>query len=182
LAALSCLIVVSGALFLASANPWIMVLAAMLGNVAVGTGETGPFLTLEQVSLARRCSRERMTRLYSFYNLTGYGAAGLGAALVARQDVPVKALFAAFAVAGMMQLGLYLMLKPQAQAPVPMKTAPLASSKPLVRKLALLFSLDAFAGGFARHHATPMRPMPRLEVAAALRVAARRGAWAASKP
>lgn len=148
LAALSCLIVISGALFLVSANPWIMVLAAMLGNVAVGTGESGPFLTLEQVSLARICPRERMTRLYSFYNLTGYGAAALGAALVACQDIPVKALFAIFLAAGMIQIGLYLTLKRQVQAPVPMKTVPHSPSKPLVRKLALLFSLDAFAGGF----------------------------------
>lgn len=148
LAALSCLIVVSGALFLISANPWIIVLAAMLGNVAVGTGETGPFLTLEQVSLARLCSREQMTRLYSFYNLTGYAAAALGAALVARQDIPVKAFFAIFISAGAIQTGLYVTLKGQVQAPTPMKVVQHTPSKPLVRKLALLFSLDAFAGGF----------------------------------
>lgn len=148
LAALSCLIVVSGALFLASGNPWIIVLAAMLGNVSVGTGETGPFLTLEQVSLARLCPRDSMTRLYSFYNLTGYAAAALGAVLVALQDIPVQALFAAFLAAGVMQTGLYTTLKRQVQTPVSMKPVSHAPSKPLVRQLAFLFSLDAFAGGF----------------------------------
>jgi hypothetical protein len=53
------LIVVSGALFLLSRNPWGLVAAAMLGNLAVGTGETGPFLSLEQVIVTRATARER---------------------------------------------------------------------------------------------------------------------------
>ena len=42
--------VTAGALLLASRDPVVVVLAAMLGNVAVGAGETGPFLTLEQMT------------------------------------------------------------------------------------------------------------------------------------
>src|SRR5262245_16657331 len=37
--------VAAALLFLAAREPWLFVLAAMLGNLAVGTGETGPFLT-----------------------------------------------------------------------------------------------------------------------------------------
>ena len=44
---------VAALLLLASRNPAIVILAAMLGNVAVGTGETGPFLSIEQVVIAR---------------------------------------------------------------------------------------------------------------------------------
>ena len=49
LVAQASLIVVSALVFLATEQPWLIVAAAMVGNLAVGTGETGPFLTLEQV-------------------------------------------------------------------------------------------------------------------------------------
>lgn len=145
---LSCLIVVSGALLLLSRDPRIVILAAMLGNLAVGAGETGPFLTVEQVVLARLGPKERMTRLYSFYSLTGYVAAALGAALVSRGNVSLQALFAAFAVGGILQLGLYAALAGTARASVPDGSGLKMPSRPLVKRLAILFSLDSFAGGF----------------------------------
>ena len=52
-----------------SREPWIVVAAAMIGNVAVGTGETGPFLTVEQVVVTRDTPRERLTHVLSHYNL-----------------------------------------------------------------------------------------------------------------
>ena len=45
LLAQAALIIASAILFLSTREPWLVVLAAMLGNLAVGTGETGPFLT-----------------------------------------------------------------------------------------------------------------------------------------
>src|SRR5262245_59081041 len=44
---LASLSVVAGVLLLIAHAPWVVVLAAMLGNVAVGAGETGPFLSIE---------------------------------------------------------------------------------------------------------------------------------------
>src|SRR6059036_1302114 len=69
-------------LLLVTRDPWLVVLAAMLGNVAVGTGETGPFLTMEQVVVARAVGAERRTWILSLYNLIGYAAGALGAATV----------------------------------------------------------------------------------------------------
>src|SRR5207245_541837 len=51
LLALGALSAVAAVIFLSSRDPRLVVLAAILGNVAVGTGETGPFLTLEQVRI-----------------------------------------------------------------------------------------------------------------------------------
>src|SRR5262245_21085484 len=84
LVAQSVLIVVSALLFLATRQPWLVVVAAMIGNLAVGTGETGPFLALEQVIVTRATGRARLTMALAFYNLAGYAAAGLGAAAVTR--------------------------------------------------------------------------------------------------
>lgn len=145
---LSGLIVASGTLFLLSRGPWGVVVAAMVGNVAVGAGETGPFLTLEQVLLARQGSREALTRLYSLYNLTGYVAAALGAALVSRELVSLPTLFAVFAASGLVQAALYAALGDAVAAPVPPAGGLRMPSAPLVRRVAALFALDSFAGGF----------------------------------
>jgi len=42
LGALALLSVLAAALLLVSEHPWVVVLAAMIGNVAVGTGEPAP--------------------------------------------------------------------------------------------------------------------------------------------
>src|SRR5438309_9892960 len=82
LVGLAGLSVIAALLLLATREPWLVVLAAMLGNVAVGTGETGPFLALEQVRIARAVAADRRTAALSVYNLLGYAAAALGAATV----------------------------------------------------------------------------------------------------
>src|SRR2546429_3437152 len=69
-------------ILLSSRDPRLVVLAAMLGNVAVGTGETGPFLALEQVRIARAVAAGQRTAALSIYNLLGYAAAALRAATV----------------------------------------------------------------------------------------------------
>src|SRR5678816_402933 len=83
-------------------RPRLVVAAAMLGNVAVGAGETGPFLTVEQVLLARAVPAARRTTVLSVYNLIGYAAAAVGAAAVALAPRP-RALFAVFLVCAVAQ-------------------------------------------------------------------------------
>lgn len=142
LAALSAL---AAALLLLFGQPWVVVAAAMLGNVAVGTGETGPFLTLEQVVVARAVAAQRRTAILSLYNLIGYGAAALGAITVAVFAIPSR-LFAMFLVGAALQLLCYRRLP--ARRPPPSGPRPAPVSAPLIRRLAALFSLDSFAGGF----------------------------------
>ncbi|MEK7444570.1 MAG: MFS transporter, partial [candidate division NC10 bacterium] len=148
LVALAGLGVLSAGLFLVSQQPWIVVAAAMVGNLAVGTGETGPFLALEQVAVTRATPRERLTGVLSLYNLTGYVSSALGAALVASATTSPTTLFTVFLVGGILQLALYALLRPQA-APRPAAGARAGfPSRPLVRRIAALFALDSLAGGF----------------------------------
>jgi len=147
LAAQSGCIVAAAALFLSTHQPWLVVLAAMLGNLAVGTGETGPFLTLEQVVITRTAARERLTAVLSLYNLAGYVAAGLGAAAIGWTHAAPQSLFAVFLLSGVAQVIMYLALTP-APARVAAGARPAGPSRPLVRRLAALFALDSFAGGF----------------------------------
>jgi MFS family permease len=146
-AALGALAVLSAAaagLLLVSSHPWVVVLAAMLGNVAVGTGETGPFLSIEQVVIARAVSGARRTTVLSVYNLLGYAAAGLGAIIVGL--AAPRALFAVFLAGSAAQALLYARLP--AVAPAARRAAGAGPSAALIRRLAALFALDSFAGGF----------------------------------
>ena len=145
---LAALSVLAGALFLIARDPWLVVLAAMLGNLAVGTGETGPFQALEQVVVTRASTREDLTRALSLYNLIGYVASAFGAALVARLPTPA-AVFALFLAGAALQVLAYARMEPLPPAtPAAGTRAAAATSRPLVRRLAALFALDSLAGGF----------------------------------
>ena len=138
------LTVIAAAMLLATRNPYVVVLAAMLGNIAVGAGETGPFLSIEQVAIARAVRAGRRTTVLSAYNLVGYGAAALGAAAVSLGSP--RTLFAGFLAAAIVQGGAYALLGRVTLGPAGPREAP--RSTPLIRRLAGLFALDSFAGGF----------------------------------
>jgi MFS family permease len=150
LVGLAALIVVAALLLLSTRSPWLVVLAAMLGNLAVGTGETGPFLALEHVTVSRAAARERLTMTLSLYNFSGYVAAAVGAALVGRVGAAPAVLFAVFLAGGLVQMAAYAMMETRgAVAPrVVRQSAAAAPSRPLIRRLAALFALDSLAGGF----------------------------------
>jgi len=142
------LIVVSALVFLATEQPWLIVAAAMVGNLAVGTGETGPFLTLEQVAVTRATPRERLTTALSLYNLAGYAASALGAAAVGYAGPSPRLLFALFLVGGLVQMGAYALMRPEPVRSASTRHAAPMPSRPLIHRLAALFALDSLAGGF----------------------------------
>jgi MFS family permease len=142
------LIVASALLLLASDQPWLIVAAAMIGNLAVGTGETGPFLTLEQVAVTRASPRAEVTTALSRYNLAGYGAAAVGAAAVARAGASPRLLFAVFLLGGLVQIAAYALMRPDIPPARVSRSLAAPPSRPLVHRLAALFALDSLAGGF----------------------------------
>jgi MFS family permease len=145
LLALTALSAASALLLLGSAWPPLVILAAILGNVAVGTGETGPFLAIEQVVIARAVPADRRTHVLSLYNFLGYGAGAAGAAVVGLAP-SYRALFGAFLVAAVLQAIAYSRLR--VGSPPSRRTEGTRSSAPLIRRFAALFALDSFAGGF----------------------------------
>src|SRR5499426_1138466 len=148
LVAQSALIVISAILFLTTRQPWLVVVAAMIGNLAVGTGETGPFLALEQVIVTRATGRARLTMALAFYNLAGYAAAGLGAAAVTRAGAAPRSLFTLFLVSGLVQIAAYALLSSERPPSVSGRSPAEKPSRPFVRRIAAIFALDSFAGGF----------------------------------
>jgi hypothetical protein len=157
---LACLATGAGILLATARTPALVVLAAMLGNVAVSTGETGPFLSIEQVLVARAAAGRDLTLRMSLYNLVGYVASGLGALAVAALpgggsvvgagtvgDGGYGLLFWLFALSGAVQVLLYARL-PNIPVRPPAAGARHFPSRRLVYRIAALFALDSFAGGF----------------------------------
>jgi MFS family permease len=145
LLALAALSALSALLFLGSTSAVVVVLAAVLGNVAVGTGETGPFLTIEQVIITRSIAADRRTHVLGLYNFLGYGAGAIGAVTVALAT-DYRALFVVFLGAAVVQGLAYARLR-GGEASV-RRVDGAHSSTPLIRRFAALFALDSFAGGF----------------------------------
>jgi MFS family permease len=146
LVGLSFLCIASAILFLVSRNPWLVVFAGMIGNLAVSVGETGPFLSIEQVILTRAVSFEKRTAALSYYHFVGYGASAVGAATYGViKSTP--ALLVLFLAGSLVQLAAFWLLSDQ-RVQHRAGSGRFFSSSPTIRKIAALFSLDSFGGGF----------------------------------
>jgi MFS family permease len=140
------------ALFLSNAW-WAPVFAGIVGNMTVGSGEVGPFLSLEQAILPRTCNSNRRTLAFSIYNLVGYGASSLGALIAGiPQYFGYRPLFLAYMASGLLGAFLYASLSGKVEIEHAEEgkkhTALSPKARPMVLKLSALFAVDAFGGGF----------------------------------
>src|SRR6266849_1131237 len=115
--------------------------------LAVGTGETGPFLTLEQVRITRAIPASRRTVALSVYNFLGYAAAALGSVTVGALAA-YRPLFLIFLAGAAVQCAAYACLPREASVERRRPEGTRLPSAPLIRRLAALGALDSFAGGF----------------------------------
>ncbi len=139
---------------------WPLLLVAFAGTLNPSSGDVSVFLPLEHARLADSCQGAARTSLFARYSLLGALFAALGALASGAPQFLVSALgfaqldafrvmFLLYALVGGVVWLLYHRLPmpaPEAKALAPQ---PLRESKPIVLRLALLFSVDAFAGGLA---------------------------------
>ena len=135
---------------------WILVLVALTGTLSTDPNESGPITSIEQAMMGSS-PREVRARVFGRYNAVAYlaGAAGALAAggpeLLRRSTPSIPTdqrwllLFALVALAG---VAISLRLSPAVESAVPTTGRPLQRSRSTVARLAALFGLDAFAGGF----------------------------------
>jgi MFS family permease len=148
----------AGTLLFLTTAWWAPVLAGIVGNMTVGAGEVGPFLSLEQAIIPKTCDSQRRTLAFSIYNLVGYGASSLGALTAGLPQyfgsgvAGYRPLFLAYLASGLLGAFLYSSLSKKVEVDHltrRMKHQALSSkAKPIVFKLSALFSIDAFGGGF----------------------------------
>jgi MFS family permease len=131
---------------------------AFIGTMNPSSGDLGVLVPLEHATLSREAADRERTRIFARYSLIGALSAAAGSLaaalpeLLARHGVTeitaLKAMFYLYALLGLGAALLYRRLpRDHAHVAAPAKAA-LAQSRGIVYKLAALFSLDAFAGGF----------------------------------
>ncbi len=132
-------------------------LVAFIGTINPSAGDLGVLGPVEHAWLAQAASDTERTRTFARYSLIGALSAAAGALAAAAPDFLARAgieplaaftwMFYGYAALGVAGAALYRLL-PHAQMDAPRAAAPLGPSRRTVYKLAALFSLDAFAGGF----------------------------------
>ena len=154
-------LLVAVALMLAHATDfWPLLIIAAFGMLNPASGDVTVFAPLEQSMLARSVIPQSRTALFARYSVVGalVGALGaqtagvpalLGTWLGLEHKAAVQTMFLAYALLGVCNLLLYRSLSPRMEASPSAKRAPLQQSRRTVYKLAALFSIDAFGGGFA---------------------------------
>jgi len=130
---------------------------AFVGTVNPSTGDLGVLVPLEHAMLAHGAPDHERTRTFARYSLIGALSMAAGSLAAALPDfmvladisrlVAFKIMFYAYAGLGLVSVALYKRL-PHARMDEVRPHAPLGPSRGVVYKLAALFSLDAFAGGF----------------------------------
>jgi MFS family permease len=138
----------------------LLILASLTGTVGATSGEVGPFLSLEQAILPQTTAQEHRTRLFSLYNMVGALAGSLGAlaagtpvllqqALGMDPGMSFRTMFLAYAAFACVALWLFTRLSNRVEVVVGSTSGyGLRRSRGMVLKLAALFSLDSFGGGF----------------------------------
>lgn len=135
----------------------VLVAAALTGTLSTDPNESGPITSLEQAMLGGAPVHAR-ARVFGRYNAVAYlvGAAGAlaaGGPAVLRSLAPGlppdQRWLAVFPAASVLAVSLAARLSPAAEAgPGDSAGRPLGRSRRNVARLAALFGLDAFAGGF----------------------------------
>ena len=132
-------------------------IVAFIGTINPSIGDLGVLVPLEHAMLARGASDEDRTHVFARYSLIGALSMAAGSLAAALPDAMALAgigtldafriMFYVYAVLGVGAFALYRRL-PHAQGDTPRAATPLGPSRGIVYRLAALFSLDAFAGGF----------------------------------
>lgn len=149
---------IAGAVFAVTGYVPLLVLMALTGTLSTDSNEAGPITSLEQAMLAQ-APREARSRVYGRYNAVAYvaGAAGAlaaGGPAALREVIPalppeqrwLLVLPAGAAVCAV--IASRLSNGVEVTSGLPIGSRGLQRSRRAVRRLAALFSLDAFAGGF----------------------------------
>ncbi|MGH9461641.1 MAG: MFS transporter, partial [Vicinamibacteria bacterium] len=159
------LMAASGIVFASTSGFWLLLLAATLGVISPSGKEVGPFLAIEQAALAHVLPATQRTRVFAWYALVGSFATALGALvggaisqLLQRYGLSsvqsYQVLLAGYAASGLTMVFLFAQLTPAVEVTesnsihTGLPRLGLHRSRRVVLKLAALFSLDSFAGGF----------------------------------
>jgi len=155
-------IAVAGVAVAVGAPLWVLLAVALTGTLSTDVVDNGPATTLEQAMLAAEDAGTAV--VYGRYNMVGAAAGALGALAVTLPGLgragaaaaPHAWLFTVLVPVGIAGVVIAVRLSPAVEAPAGETAAParephararLGASRPVVRRLAGLFAVDAAGGG-----------------------------------
>ncbi len=151
------LMAATGFAFAASTTFWPLMLVAFVGTLNPSSGDVSLFLPLEHARIAEATEGDSRTALFARYSLMGSLLSAFGALAaavpgwliswtgIAMVDA-MRAMFVLYGLIGLSVWALYLRL-PKPHEEERRAPTPLGPSRKTVVKLAMLFSVDSFAGG-----------------------------------
>jgi MFS family permease len=158
LLAASALMIASGLAYAAASDYAILLVVAFVGTINPSGGSTSVFVPLEHTVLSGAVEPARRTRAFARYSLVGALAGALGSLAAATPDwlAPlgigtlgaIKIMFIAYAGLGIAGGIAYHRIPRRPREAHAQPAAALGPSRGIVYRLAALFSIDAFAGGF----------------------------------
>jgi MFS family permease len=138
---------------------WLLFMVAVVGTLNPSAGDVSVFLPMEQTLLAETVKGNDRTRIFAWYNVGAALTGALGALLSAAPALAAKNLgwsrlgterlgFVAYALIAVAVMAGYLGMSAAQTEVVAVPRMALTRSRAIVMKLAALFSLDSFGGGF----------------------------------
>ena len=163
------LMAAAGLAFACTSNFLLLILAGTIGVISPSGNEVGPFLSIEQAALSHVVPGRTRTEVFAWYTLAGSLATAIGALCggtlthalqktVLRPVVSYRVVVILYAALGVLLAFVFTRLSSAAEVSAPGEESALPGtlksflgigrSRHVVAKLASLFALDSFAGGF----------------------------------
>jgi len=154
---------ISGTIFVFSTDYSVLIFAALIGTINVTGSDASSFLSIEQAIIPQTCPPEKRNDAFAYYNTLASFAISLGAMVSGLPEylgnllgpnlaLSVRLLFLLYALLGLLTTAGYSLLSDQVEVKGGSSSSlpPVLShkSRRTVGRLAGLFSLDAFGGGF----------------------------------
>jgi MFS family permease len=153
---------VAGLAFGMSEEFWLLALVALTGTLSTEVVESGPFTSLEQAMLPAGLHSQARTTVFGRYNAVATLAGSIGALAAGGPSLlrdawsgapDDRAFFLLFVPVGIAGALIARSLSEGVEAPPPPPGTPgrsgrLGPSRPAVVRLAALFAVDSFGGGF----------------------------------
>ena len=141
----------TGLIFATYSTFWILLVAGVIGTVNPTSGDVSVFQPIEQSVLPNTTTERGRSAVFARYTFAGALFAAFGAlvaGLPGRLGWSADSVFVVYAVVAACALIVYSTLTVAVEGGAANAPRPLGESRPVVYRLAALFSLDAFGGGF----------------------------------
>ncbi len=158
LLAASTLMAATGLAYAVASDYAILLVVAFVGTINPSGGSASLFVPLEHAVLSGAVAPEKRTGAFARYSLIGALAGAAGSLLAGAPEwlaplgigrlAAIKLLFLGYAALGVLGGLVYARIRVPPPAPAAGANSALGPSRGIVYRLAALFSIDAFAGGF----------------------------------